>query len=102
MHMINASADATGNADSTNVQRKDINIKKNLLNDDTKRLCFHSKECENIIHGERLVSNSCNNVSHVKPSTALYCGKKENGSTTEDAAREGTWAVPLSLSSLSS
>ncbi|CAD5165562.1 unnamed protein product [Musa acuminata subsp. malaccensis] len=90
IHMINASADATGNADSTNVQHKDINIKKILLNDDTKRLCFHSKECENIVHGERLVSNSCNNVSHVKPSTALYCGKKETGSTTEDAAREGT------------
>ncbi|URE37582.1 embryonic flower [Musa troglodytarum] len=87
LHMISASVDATGNADSINVQHKDINIKKILSNDDTKKLCFHSKECENIIHGERLVSNSCNNVSHVKPSTALYCGKKENGSTTEDAAK---------------
>ncbi|URE37588.1 embryonic flower [Musa troglodytarum] len=61
LHMISASVDATGNADSINVQHKDINIKKILSNDDTKKLCFHSKECENIIHGERLVSNSCNN-----------------------------------------
>ncbi|CAD5182220.1 unnamed protein product [Musa acuminata subsp. malaccensis] len=88
---ISTSADVTGPADLTSVLHEEIKTKSSsfLSNANSNRLCCDSKQSENRIHGERLLSDSSISISHGEHSPAPYCVKKANESTTECVAKEG-------------
>ncbi|RWV91817.1 hypothetical protein GW17_00045859 [Ensete ventricosum] len=97
---IRTSADVTGPADLTSVLHEEIKTKSSsfLSNANSKRLCCDSKQSENRIHGERLLSDSSISISHGEQSPVPCCVKKANDSTAECVAKEGIWTVTLIIS----
>lgn len=90
LHTISASEDVTGKADLRVLDTKEKKKEKSLffLNSNSKRSFSYPKRfSENIIPGERLVSDYSNNFSHVEFNSDLCHRKQPNRAITEDVAR---------------